>query len=78
MLDERTQHDAGGSADRDVDPASGLPLDIDPGSTDLGDDAYRTATNRGSTLEPTNEMEGGLDPGNTDLGADVYRDAGEG
>lgn len=59
-----------------VDKASGLPVHIDPGSIDLGDDAERTATNRGSNLDHRNNqgMEGGLDPGNTDLGPDVYRD----
>jgi hypothetical protein len=25
----------------DVDPGSGLPIRIDPGTTDLGDDVYR-------------------------------------
>lgn len=57
--------------------ASGLEraLDIDPGTTDLGDDVNREATNRGTVLGDDNNaaMEGGLDPGNTDLGDDVYR-----
>lgn len=59
----------------DIDNASGLPLD--PGTTDLGDDVYRDAEDRGSTLGggTGSGLEGGLDAGLTDLGDDVYRDA---
>ncbi len=51
---------------------------VDPGTTDLGDDVYRTETNQGSVLENDLNpgLEGGFDPGTTDLGDDVHRSAG--
>jgi hypothetical protein len=54
---------------------SGLPIDVDAGTTDLGEDAYRTATNRSNSVGgASNEgLEGGVDPGLTDLGDDVRR-----
>ena len=57
-----------------IDNASGLPLD--PGTTDLGDDVYRGADDRESTLGggTGSTLEGGIDAGTTDLGDDVYRD----
>ena len=50
---------------------------VDPGTTDLGDDVYRTETNQGSVLENDLNpgLEGGFDPGTTDLGDDVQRNA---
>ena len=68
----------------DVDPGSGLPLPIDPGTTDLGDDAYRGDDNSGSTLgsgqrsadvDPGSGLPIRIDPGATDLGDDADRPA---
>jgi hypothetical protein len=58
-----------------TDNAAGLPIDIDPGTTDLGDDVYRGATpSEGLGGGTGSELEGGLGAGLTDLGDDVYRD----
>lgn len=66
----------------DVDPGSGLPLPIEPGTTDLGDDVYRGDDNSGSTLgstqrsadvDPGSGLPIRIDPGVTDLGDDAER-----
>ncbi len=71
---------------RDQDPTSGLPLPIDPGTTDLGDDVHRDADNRGSSAgsdSQSADTDAGsglpipIDPGTTDLGDDVHRNADE-
>jgi hypothetical protein len=69
-MNERGQE---GSEDELVDLAGG----VEPGTTDLGDDVNRTATNQDSILERDLNpgLEGGLDPGTTDLGPDVHRNA---
>ncbi len=59
--------------------ASGLDIPIDPGTTDLGADVYRGATNPAPTpsrrdVDPASGLAIGIDPGATDLGDDVYRD----
>lgn len=68
----------------DRDPASGLPLPVDPGTTDLGDDVYRGDDSSGSitgsgSSNADSDLASGLplsiDPGTTDLGDDVYRNA---
>jgi hypothetical protein len=65
------------------DPGSELPLPVEPGTTDLGDDVYRGADNAGSSLgdaprtadvDPGSGLPNRIDPGTTDLGDDVYRD----
>ena len=71
----------------DVDPTSGLPVPIDPGTTDLGDDVNRGANNDGGVVgsdhdradvDPGSGLPIPIDPGTTDLGDDVYRGAAEG
>ncbi len=61
---------------------AGLPIPIDPGTTDLGDDVYRDADNHGSSLgdtprpadvDPGSGLPIRIDPGTLDLGDDVYR-----
>ncbi len=72
----------------DRDGGNELPLPVEPGTTDLGDDVYRGADNDGSVLGDTprsgtshTDFDPGsglpilIDPGTTDLGDDVYRDA---
>lgn len=58
---------------------SGLDIPVDPGTTDLGDDVHRGATNPPPTpsrrdVDPASGLAIGIDPGSTDLGDDVYRD----
>jgi hypothetical protein len=80
------QHARPDTSAADSDPASGLPIPIEPGATDLGDDATRDATNSGSGLadapRPDSDPASGLpipiEPGATDLGDDVNRSASEG
>lgn len=70
-----------------TDPASGLPVDIDPRAVDLGDDAVRDATNHGSSMadgaqlpdsDPASGLPIPIDPGTTDLGDDAHRPASQG
>ena len=64
---------SGPRSDATPDSTPDLAEMIDPGTTDLGDDAYRTATNRGSALDHDTGREAGFDAGTTDLGDDAYR-----
>jgi len=74
------------NAPADHDAASGLPLPIDPGATDLGDDATDDA-NRSSSVEDASSHSGidqgsglpiSIEPGGVDLGLDATRGADEG
>ena len=70
----------GSSSHTDYDLGSGLPIPIDAGMTDLGDDATRNAVNDGSTLADRSPdgLAGEVDPRATDLGDDVYRSGSQG